>query len=161
MGRGGSVRAGRVVVVGDRWALQVTQQAVSAWYRGWLVGGREALTSPGTPGAQCRLDRDQRDRLRELLLDGARTHGFATDSWTLARVRRVIAEQFGVEHATLNGVSELLHRMGWSPQKPSRHAVERDEDTIPSGSRTPGRSCKKGGRDAGPGCAAKTKPAPG
>jgi transposase len=30
----------------------------------------------------------------------------------------------------LRGTSYLLHRMGWTPQKPVRRAKERDEDAI-------------------------------
>ncbi|MBA8822719.1 transposase-like protein [Saccharopolyspora lacisalsi] len=33
---------------------EVTPQAISAWHHRWLAGCREALHSPGTPGAQCR-----------------------------------------------------------------------------------------------------------
>jgi transposase len=36
---------------------------------------------------------------------------------------------FGVDY-TLRAVSYLLHRIGWSPQMPTRRAIERDEDAI-------------------------------
>ena len=49
--------------------------------------------------------------------------------WTLARVAALIHRLFGVSY-TLRGASYLLHRIGWTPQVPTRRAVERDEDAI-------------------------------
>lgn len=49
--------------------------------------------------------------------------------WTLARVTRLIGRLFHVSY-TLRGTSYLLHRMGWTPQKPIHRAVERDEDKV-------------------------------
>jgi transposase len=31
---------------------------------------------------------------------------------------------------TLRGTSYLLHRMGWTPQRPAHRALERNEDKI-------------------------------
>lgn len=46
------------------------------------------------------------------------------------RVRRVIAETFGVIYADSSGVWRLLKAMGWSVQVPARRAVERNEGAI-------------------------------
>ena len=52
---------------------------------------------------------------------------FATDVWTCPRV--VIARRFGVQYH-VDHLSRLLRALGWSPQKPQRQAIERDEQAI-------------------------------
>ncbi|MEU8892527.1 helix-turn-helix domain-containing protein [Streptomyces sp. NPDC048442] len=96
--------------------LGVSVQTVHNWHHAWSEGGPKALLGHGIAGAQCALDDTRRQELRELLRRGAKDYGFATDGWTLARVRRVIIEQFSVVYGSLSVVSRLLHRMGFAPQ---------------------------------------------
>jgi len=63
------------------------------------------------------------------LLKGAQAAGFATDLWTCPRVAEHIQRTFGVGYH-VDHVCRLLHGMNWSPQKPTRRAVERDEEGI-------------------------------
>ncbi|WP_432082840.1 helix-turn-helix domain-containing protein [Streptomyces sp. WAC 04229] len=49
--------------------------------------------------------------------------------WTLARVAELIPRLFGYRY-TPYGVSDLLHRLGWSRQVPAHRAVERDEQAV-------------------------------
>lgn len=67
--------------------------------------------------------------LEALLLKGAQAAGFHTDLWTCPRVADVVERRFGV-HYHVDHVGRLLHELGWSPQKPARRAVERDEAAI-------------------------------
>ncbi|CAL9421090.1 helix-turn-helix domain-containing protein [Nocardiopsis dassonvillei] len=69
-------------------------------------------------------------QIAQILRRGAKDYGFSTHGWTLARIRRVIHETFGVLYADLSGMWRLLHRMGWTNQLPARRALERDEDAI-------------------------------
>lgn len=110
--------------------LEVTTRAVNKWHKAFREGGRQALRSSGPPGAPGLLDARQCLQLRQVLRRGAKDYGFATDNWTLKRVRRVITERFGVTYATLSGVWRLLRRIGYSPQRPSRAAVERDDAEV-------------------------------
>jgi transposase len=68
-------------------------------------------------------------RLERELLHGAQAAGFATDLWTCPRVARLIEQRFRV-HYHVDHVGRLLHALGWSPQKPTRRAIERDEEGI-------------------------------
>jgi hypothetical protein len=43
------------------------------------------------------------DNRRRAWCRGAKDHGFTTDTWTLNRVRRVIAETFGAAYTDLSG----------------------------------------------------------
>jgi transposase len=139
--------------------LGVSPQAVNDWHRAWRQGGREALTGNGIPGARCRLTEGRRHELRQVLRRGAKDHGFATDGWTLARVRRVITEQFGVTYASLSGVSRLLHRMGFTPQLPARRAAERNEAAVQQWVEQTRPEIEKGGATER-GCASRTRLAP-
>ena len=65
----------------------------------------------------------------QLLLKGAPAHGYRTQLWTTARIAEVIAREFGV-HYHRDHVGRLMHSLNWSPQKPERRAVERDERAI-------------------------------
>jgi hypothetical protein len=64
-----------------------------------------------------------------MLLQGAQAAGYPTDLWTCPRVADVIRSRFGVQYHA-DHVGRLLHSLGWSPQKPQRRAVERDEEQV-------------------------------
>ncbi|GAB4577282.1 MAG: hypothetical protein Fur0022_00130 [Anaerolineales bacterium] len=65
----------------------------------------------------------------QTLEQGALAAGFPTEQWTQARVKKVIEREFGVRYHR-DYISRLLHRLGWSVQKPAVRAIERDEDLI-------------------------------
>lgn len=109
--------------------LGVDRRSVRRWkaaYREHGVSGIQARPAPGRPSA---LDEKQKQRLERLLLRGAAAAGFPNDLWTCPRVTHLIRDQFGVEYH-VDHVGRLLHSLGWSPQKPERRAVERDEGAI-------------------------------
>jgi transposase len=113
--------------------LRVSTKSVCVWRRAWLAGGSPALASRGPGGAVCKLSDAQLDRLTDELDRGPAAQDWADwtsdQRWTLARVAALIRRLFGADY-TLRGVSYLLHRIGWTPQVPTRRAVERDEDAI-------------------------------
>jgi transposase len=104
--------------------------------RGFRVGA-----SPGRPP---KLTKRQRQHLVRLLLQGSLAHGYRTDLWTTARVAEVIARHFGIRYHP-DHVGRLLHALHWSPQKPERRALQRNEAAIarwkreewPRGKQTP------------------------
>ena len=63
------------------------------------------------------------------MLKGAQGAGFPTDLWTCPRITKLIRSRFGV-HYEVSGVWRLLRALDWSPQKPERRAVERNEREI-------------------------------
>jgi len=110
-------------------ALEVSPAAVTRWKQAWEKGGEKALASKPHPGGKPRMTAAQRRRLAKLLLKGPRYHGFSTELWTLARVGKVIAANFGVAYHP-GHVWKILRAMAWSCQKPERRARERDEQAI-------------------------------
>jgi transposase len=67
--------------------------------------------------------------LETILLRGARGAGFSTDLWTCPRIVQVIQKVFGVCYH-VDHIGRILRSLGWSPQKPQRWAIERDEAAI-------------------------------
>ena len=109
--------------------LRVSTKSVYAWRRAWRAGGAAGLASQGAGGFSCRLDEGQLAVLAAGLDKGPAVHGWADQRWTLERVTVLIWRLFQVSY-TLRGASYLLHRMGYTPQRPVHRAAERDEGAI-------------------------------
>jgi len=110
-------------------ALGVSRSAVSKWYAAWQRGGREALAARRASGRPSKLTVEKRQILEQELLRGPKAHGYATELWTLSRIRQLIHKLFGVRYHEAH-VWWLLRRLGWSCQKPARQAKQRDEEAI-------------------------------
>jgi transposase len=109
--------------------------SVLRWRNALQSGGPEALQAKPASGRPPRLTAQQKVRLVRLLLQGALAHGYRTELWTTQRIAALIARRLGVRYHR-NHVGKLLHQVGWSPQKPERRAVERDEAAIEEWKRT-------------------------
>jgi transposase len=81
------------------------------------------------PGPAPKLPRRKLAQLPRLLAYGAEAHGFSSPLWTTQRVADLIWRRFRVRYDR-DHVCRLLHRFGWSWQKPARRARERDEAAI-------------------------------
>jgi transposase len=107
----------------------VDRRSVRRWKAAVRTGGRRALAAKPASGRPRRLVARDLTRLRRMLLRGAQAAGLATDLWTCPRVGWLIQREFGVRYHPAH-VSRVLHGLGFSPQKPTRRAVERDEQRI-------------------------------
>src|SRR5262245_5804106 len=95
--------------------LGVSARTAYRWRQAWETGGQRALLSKGAPGPPQRLSPAQMRRLDATLAEGPAAAGYAADPrWTLARVRDLIDTMFG-QRFSLEGVSQVLHRLDWSP----------------------------------------------
>jgi transposase len=111
-------------------ALEVSTKSVYQWRRLWAAGGVDALASKGPPGPDRALTPAQVQRLLAALEAGPAAAGYTEDQrWTLARIAALIRTLFH-RKLSLQAVSVLLHREGWSPQQPVHRAAERDEQAI-------------------------------
>ncbi len=109
--------------------LGVSRAAVTQWKRRFAEEGEAACQVHKPSGRPAKLSPSQQEELLVLLKQGAEAAGSPTDRWTRARVREVIRRTFGV-HYHLTSVGKLLHRLGWSVQKPEVRALERNELAI-------------------------------
>ena len=109
--------------------VEASPSSVHRWKQALDAGGIDALQSKPHPGRRPRLSQQQKAKLEEILLAGARAAGFDTELWTLQRVARVIERHFEVRYHP-GHVWHLLRGLGWSCQKPERRARERDEEAI-------------------------------
>jgi len=107
----------------------VDRRSVRRWKAAVRKNGQAGVQARAAPGRPPKLKLAQKRRLEALLIKGPLASGFDTDLWTCARVAGVIQQRFGVDYH-VDHVGRLLHDLGWSPQKPARRAVERDEEAI-------------------------------
>ncbi len=93
--------------------------------------GREGLKPKPPKPQKKRLVEEQIEKLKEVLLKGARAAGHETELWTLKRISEVIEKEFQVKYHP-GHVWKVMKAMGWTAQKPERRARERDEVAIQS-----------------------------
>jgi transposase len=110
-------------------ALGVTRVSAHHWFHAWKAQGRAGLKGAGRAGRKPQLDAVQLEGVERALRAGPRAHGFPTDLWTLPRVAELIERRTGVRHHP-GHVWRLLRGLGWSVQRPTRRAHERDERAI-------------------------------
>ena len=103
----------------------VDRRSVRRWKAAYLKEGKNAIKAKPA-GRPQKLPEKTRKILERKLLKGARAAGFPTDLWTCPRVAQLIDTLYGVRYH-VDHIGRLLHSMGWSPQRPQRRAVERDE----------------------------------
>jgi transposase len=109
--------------------LGVTPQAVFKWHQRWLTDGADGLRIKRPPGYPQWLTPEQRVELVQVLNAGPAASGF-DGGWTLARVATVIRRRSGVVYRYPSAVWNLLHRLGFTAQRPARRATQRDEQAI-------------------------------
>jgi len=109
--------------------LGVGRQSSCRWKNAWEAGGADALKSKGLAGPKPRLDIQQRGEITAALIQGPEAQGYRTNLWTLPRVARLIKGMTGVGYHP-GHVWYLLRSFGFSCQRPTRRAIERNEQKI-------------------------------
>ena len=123
--------------------LAVSRQAVSVWARQLAEANGAVGRLKAKPlGRPTRLEPTQCERLRQMLLSGALAAGFPTELWTIKRVRALVKREFGVAYSNTGGW-ELLRSLGFSPQRPEKRALQRNEEAISSWKRKTWPALKK------------------
>ena len=69
-------------------------------------------------------------KVEKALSKGAEANGYTTDLWTLPRAAEVIKRVTGVSYHPGYVWYILRKQLGWTWQRPSRRAVERDDEAI-------------------------------
>ncbi len=141
------LKAGRMLLAGKGCtdvakAVGVARQTVHTW-KGLLdEGGIDALRGVPERGRPAQLDEQQLAAVRATLLRSPTEYGFGTELWTLKRVGAVIERLHGVRFGQTQ-VWRILGSLGFSPQKPEKRAIERNEDAVRNWKRCTWPSLKK------------------
>ena len=109
--------------------VRVDRRSVRRWNAAHRQQGVAGVAARPVPGRPSKLTARHRARLEALLLRGAEASGFASDLWTCPRVAQVIRQRFGIRYH-VDHIGRLLRALGWTPQRPTRRAWERDEAAI-------------------------------
>jgi len=107
----------------------VHRQSVSRWYKAWRNHGTPSLKKAGRAGRKSRLTGENFRQLESALKAGPEAHDFGTPLWTTGRVAKVIQRLTGVEYHA-DHVCRLLQKLGWSCQRPTTQARQRNEPAI-------------------------------
>ena len=105
------------------------RQSVSQWARQLQQGGRRALKKAGRAGRKPRLSGQDLRRIERGLQQGPQALGYETNLWTSARVAHLIEQACGVQYDA-SQAWRILRQLGWSCQRPTGRALERDEAKI-------------------------------
>lgn len=110
--------------------LEVHRTTVWKWKDKFAKHGEAGLVGTKATGRPPKLSEEQRAELKaDIITKTPEDFGLGVQLWTLPIIRTVIQEKFQVSlHFTT--VSRMLDRLGITPQKPMRRAVERDEAAI-------------------------------
>jgi transposase len=110
-------------------ALEVDESTVCRDLATYRESGYEGLVVQWSSGRPPKLEEDELRELEALLLMGPELDGFREAFWSGRRIAELVKDHFGVEYHE-RYVPELLRRMGWSVQKPTTRAVERNDEII-------------------------------
>jgi transposase len=109
--------------------LGCAASSVMRWRDAVRRYGRAGLRVRRAPGRPPKLTPAQQRRVVRVLVKGAMARGYQTELWTTARIAEVIKATFGVDYHR-DHVGRLMHKLGWSHQKPETRALQRDEVRI-------------------------------
>jgi transposase len=97
--------------------LGVAPSSVMRWSKARDQVGDDGLKIRFSTGRPSRLKAREQAHMLRMLKQGARSHGFDSDRWTIERVAELIKREFGVEYTT-TPVYRLLIKMGWEFRQP-------------------------------------------
>jgi transposase len=109
--------------------LGVERRSVRRWKATHRKKGEKGIQAKQAPGRPPKLDSKNIRKLEKALLKGSKKAGFPTDLWTCPRIAMLIQSLFGINYH-VDHIGRILHELGWSPQKPERRAIERNETRI-------------------------------
>jgi transposase len=110
-------------------SVGVHRQSVSRWHKAWQERGAISLKKAGRAGRKPRLTDENFRQLEHALKEGPEAHDFGTLLWTTRRVATVIHRLTGVLYHE-DHVCRLLQKLGWSCQRPTTQARQRNEQEI-------------------------------
>lgn len=126
--------------------LGSARSRVSDWLRNYERYGYERLLEGCRPGRPAELTGEELTALTDIVDSGPVAYGYLSGVWTSPMIARVIAGEFGVSYHP-GHVRKLLHKLGFSVQRPRRVLARADAEkqrkwhrrTYPALKKTPPR----------------------
>src|SRR3990172_8939337 len=110
--------------------LGIQRRPMYRWLEAFHYGGRDALKAKAIPGAPRKVDAKQLAQLSRLLREKNPLQlKFVYALWTLAMIRELIAQKFGVRLSEVS-VGRLMRRIGFTPQRPLYRAWQQDPQAV-------------------------------
>ena len=107
-------------------SLDVHRMTVARWMAWYRAEGEAGLASTVGTGRPRTLTPKQEAQLKRLIIGkDPRQLNFGPALWTLRLVGELVTRRFGVVLHVAT-IARLLHRLGITPQKPTRQAFQRD-----------------------------------
>lgn len=107
--------------------LDVSLSAVKKWIGWYDVGGIQGLWTRFAPGPAHRLSDERLEQLKEVIKAGPQAAGFTAGVWNGPMVQHWIETNFGV-HYHKQHIPRLLHRLGFSVQRPRKLLARADAE---------------------------------
>lgn len=105
------------------------RQSVGQWAEVLRQQGRKGLKKAARAGRPRKLHPEDLKRIERGLKRGPEKLGYGTSLWTSARVAHLIEQECGIRYAA-GHAWRILRQLGWSCQRPTGRALERDEEKI-------------------------------
>ena len=107
----------------------VHRQSVNRWSKQLNESGIAGLKKAGRAGRTPQLTNEDREKIKEALKRGPEAFGYGTSLWSAWRVADLIERKCGVKYHP-GHVWKVLRNLGWSCQRPTGRALERNEEAI-------------------------------
>lgn len=96
--------------------IQVSEKSIYNWLNAFLTQDLKGLQSRPKRGRKSLLSENQKEKLKEYLLENPQELGFASGTWNSIIVAELIEQKFGVKY-NRHYVCQLLRSLGLSYQK--------------------------------------------
>ncbi len=102
---------------------------VYKWVRIYKKTGLEGLKKRKAKGAESKLNKEDKKQIISWLRKSAMEFGFETPLWDCKRIQKMIKRELNKEIAISN-LWENLRRWRFTPQKPEKTALERNQRKV-------------------------------
>jgi transposase len=107
--------------------LSAPRSKVSEWLSNYEEYGVEGLLEGYRPGRPALLTPDQSRELYDIVESGPVAYGLDSGIWTSPMIARIIEEEYGILYHP-GHVRKLLHKLGFSVQRPKRVLALADKE---------------------------------
>jgi len=113
--------------------LGVARTTINRWHKRYKKDGWAALRKRKrgrAVGTDRRLNREQEKEIQKTIVDHTPDQLKMTFAlWSRHAVQQLIKDKYGVSY-TLQGVGRLLKDWGFTPQRPAKRAIERNDEAV-------------------------------